>query len=76
MPVPQAQQMVFRPDVIKKLTKQILETKTLIYVRVSKKSLLNIKVCLNSLKKKDVEIRPTSYNYYYCCLLECTYIGS
>lgn len=76
VPVPHAQQMVFRPDVIKKLTKQ-METKTLlIYVWESKKSFLIFlfKLILMFLwkKKKVVEIRSTDiwtiyfyYQYYY-----------
>lgn len=71
-----AQQMVFRPDVIKKLTKQ-METKTLlIYVWESRKSFLIFlfKLILMFLwkKKKVVEIRSTDiwtiyfyYQYYY-----------
>lgn len=64
VPVPHAQQMVFRPDVIKKLTKQMETKMLLIYVWESKKSFLIflfIKLILMFLwkKKKVVEIRST-----------------
>lgn len=71
MPVPHAQQMVFRPDVIKKLTKQINGNKNVVdlCMRV-KKIVLNLfvyKININvSLKKKRLwKLGQLIYEHFF-----------